>query len=91
MSAFDGPLGHGSDFVNVFPVGLGPFDAERFPALGETVLDHRRTLEAGSHGVTVVFDDVNHGEIKERRHIQRLVKASLIDRAVAEKTEGGSF
>ena len=53
----------------------------------DNVLERGRTLHRCSHGEEIVFADENDRELEEPREIQRLVKATLIDRAIAEKAK----
>ena len=53
----------------------------------DNVLERGRALHRCSHGEEVVFADENDRELEEPSEIQRLVKAALVDRAVAEKAE----
>ena len=87
VRALDRLLDGGADLVKVFAIGLRPVDEEGFPALGEAGLDHRGTLEARAHRVFVVLDDVDDREIEKGRHVQRLVEAALVHRAIAEEAE----
>src|SRR4029453_14504189 len=51
------------------------------------VLERSRALYRCSHGEEVVFANENDRELEESREIQRLVKATLVDRAIAEKAK----
>src|SRR6478672_10414694 len=53
----------------------------------DDVLERGRSLYRCSHGEEIVFADENDRELEESREIQCLVKATLVDRAIAEKAK----
>ena len=51
------------------------------------VVDGRRALERGAHPVAVVLDEVDHRQLPERGHVQRLVEGAVVHRGVAEEAD----
>src|SRR5437660_10442021 len=49
------------------------------------------TLDRGSHGKEIVFANKNHRQFEKGGEVQRFVKGTLIDRAVAEKAKGNAI
>ncbi len=74
---------HGDE---VHPVHVVAGDAVRGAALVE-VLHRGRAVERRAHAVAVVLDDVDHGQVPERAHVQRLVEGAFVHGAVAEEAE----
>ncbi len=90
MSPINGDLRFGANFVKVFPVENVPSHVIAFGSLGQRLLERRRALLAGSHRVSVVFDDIDHRELEQGRQVERFVEGSLIDGAVPQITEAAS-
>ncbi len=65
VSAFEGDLGSGTDFVNVLSVELFPVDGEPGSAFSEAGWVSAGAAETGAHGIPVIFDDVDDGKVPE--------------------------
>ena len=85
MRAFDRGLHCGAHFVDVRAVALRPAYRKPLGTLGEAAFESGTPREARAHRVAVVFDDVDHRDVEERRHVQALVEATLVHRAVAHE------
>src|ERR1019366_3823454 len=62
---------------HVLAVHFGARDRVRLAALVH-VLDGRGALDRRAHAVLVVLDDVDHGQLPEPRHVQRLVERAVV-------------
>ena len=71
------------DRAHVHAVDLLARNVEGHAALGEIGL-RRGARHRGAHGVAVVLDDVDHGQLPQLRHVEALVDLALVRRAVAE-------
>src|SRR5580704_11460731 len=71
---------------HVHAVDLRSGNVERQAALGEIGL-RRGAQYRGAHGIAVVLDDVDHGELPQLRHVEALVDLALVGGAVAEISE----
>ena len=71
--------------------GLRPIDKKSLAALGEAIFHDRRTLQARSHRVFVIFDYVYDRKLEERSHVQRLIEAALVHGAIAEEAKCGAL
>src|SRR5882672_5120496 len=80
---FHGPFTSRPDGAHVHAVDLLARDIEGQAAPGKIDLGggagHGR-----AHGVAVVLDDVDHGELPQLRHVEAFVHLALVGRAVAE-------
>src|SRR6185436_56355 len=71
---------HGSD---IHAVDLLARNVEGGAALGK-IGQGRGARHRRAHGVTVVLDHVDHGELPQLRHVEALVDLALVGSAVAE-------
>ena len=44
-------------------------------------------MNAGAHGVAIIFHHKDHGQVHQARQIQSLMESALIQRAVAQKAQ----
>lgn len=86
-----GDVGFGADFVDVGAVDDVPFHVVAFGALGEASAEGGGAFLGGSHGVAVVFDDVDDGEFEEGGDVEGFVECALVDGTIAEVAEGAAF
>jgi len=68
---------------NVHAVHLDAFDAETLAAAVKLVF-RARAIDARAHGILVVFDHVDDGELPQLRHVEAFVHLPLVRRAVTE-------
>src|SRR6478609_5521360 len=90
MGAIDGNLRLGSNLVEVFAVKDIPSHVVAFGSFGQGFLEGRGTLLAGSHRVSVVFDDVDNRKLKKCRQVERFVEGALIDGSVPKITKAAA-
>ena len=76
-----GASGHHGAHIHAIHLLAG--DVEGDAALREVLLG-RGPRDGGAHGVAVVLDDVDGGQLPQLRHVEALVDLALIGRAVAE-------
>src|SRR5712691_13703 len=76
-------VARGLDRAHVHAVDLLAGNVEGGAALGKIRL-RGRTLDRGAHGVFVVLDHVDDGQLPKLRHVEALVDLALIGGAVAE-------
>src|SRR3984957_4418148 len=79
----DGGFGGRLHRTHVHAVDLSAGNVERQAALGEVGL-RRGAQDRGAHGIAVVLDDIDHGELPQLRHVEALVDLALVGGAVAE-------
>jgi hypothetical protein len=82
-----GPLGRLVHGEHVHPVGdLFRHVVGASPAIH--VPHCRGALERGAHPVAVVLHYEHHGELPQRRHVERFVERADVDRRLAEEADG---
>src|SRR5215203_45153 len=69
--------------AHIHAIDLLARDVERDAALGEVGL-RRGPAHRRAHGVAVVLDDVDHGELPKLRHVEAFVNLALVGGAIAE-------
>jgi hypothetical protein len=80
----------GADFVNVVAEARAPVHAIGFGAFGETGTGGGALLRS-AHGVAVVLDDEDNGEIPERGEVVGLVDGALVDGTITHERHCGTF
>src|ERR1700682_2734581 len=73
----------GLDRAHVHAVDLLAGNVERGAAFGKIRL-RARALDRSAHGVFVVLDDVDDGELPKLRHVEALIDLALVRSTVAE-------
>src|SRR5262249_10955953 len=72
--------------AHIHAVGLLARDVEGRAALGEVDL-RGGARDRRTHGVAVVLDDIDHGQLPQLRHVEAFVDLALVGGAVAEISE----
>lgn len=88
-----GPLDSGVCFgaylVEIFPVNGIPFDFVALCAGGESLVGEDAGAHlAGAHGIPVIFNNVDYGDVPEAGEVEGFVKDPLIDCSIAEVADG---
>ncbi len=91
IGALEGFGGAGADFINVVSKAAIPFHVVTFGAFGKAFTEGGGAFEAGAHGVAVVFDDIDHGQIPEGGEVKRFMEGTLVDSTVSHVAEGGTL
>lgn len=90
-SAFHGDVRLGADFIEIGAVHDIPLNGVSFSALGKAAIEGGGTLLRGSHGVAVVFDDVNDRDSEKGSDVQGLVESALVHGAVTKVAEAAAL
>lgn len=90
-SAFAGFGELGKEGIDFPTVGEIPVDVVCFGTAGEVVFEGRGAAVAGAHGVFVVFQDEDGGDVEETGEVEGFVEDALVDGAVAEEAEDDAF
>src|SRR5258705_6452678 len=76
-------VSRGLDRADIHAIDLLARNVEGNAALGKIGL-RRGTRDRRAHGVTIVFDDVDHWQLPQLRHVEAFIDLALVRRAVAE-------
>src|SRR6185437_7144119 len=81
------PLAGVLDRRDVHAVDPLTLNAEGDPAIIELLGESAGALDRGAHRVMIVLDDIEYGELPQRRHVEALIDLALISRPFAEERD----